>query len=186
MEEKREEKSEKIKQIEQIQKELRRLGLKDGLRYFDERFDFETWILSSEKEVRIPSESEIVEYCKYVTLSSKMENEVPIIALIYIERLLKKASILVTKFTWKRLLLVCMTVASKVWDDDSLENQHFPKVLAGVTSEMLNKLEQIFLGDFLEFDIVVKGSEYAKYYFIMWTLASDLRLNPQLPPKIAA
>ena len=43
---------------------------------------------------------------------------------------------------------------------------------------MLNKLEQIFLGDFLEFDIVVKGSEYAKYYFIMWTLASDLRLNP--------
>ena len=28
---------------------------------------------------------------------------------------------------------------------------------------------------FLNYDLVVKGSEYAKYYFVMHTLADDLR-----------
>lgn len=28
---------------------------------------------------------------------------------------------------------------------------------------------------FLNYDLIVKGSEYAKYYFIMRTLADDLR-----------
>lgn len=103
-----------------------------------------------------------------------MENEVPIIALVYIERLLRKTGILVTKFTWKRILLVCLIVASKVWDDDSLENIHFPKVMKDVQLVTLNRLEQIFLDLFLNYDLVVKGSEYAKYYFVMQTLASDM------------
>ena len=82
---------------------------------------------------------------------------------------------MVNKYNWKRILLVCLCVASKVWDDDSLENVHFPKVMADVNLPMLNKLEQVFLDLFLNYDLVVKGSEYAKYYFIMRTLANDLR-----------
>mmetsp|Transcript_20663 Transcript_20663/g.31522 ORF Transcript_20663/g.31522 Transcript_20663/m.31522 type:complete len:113 (+) Transcript_20663:4062-4400(+) len=104
-----------------------------------------------------------------------MENEVPIIALIYIERILFKTGILVNKFNWKRILLVCMCVASKVWDDDSLENVHFPKVMSDVSLGMINQLEQILLDLFLEYDLVIKGSEYAKYYFVLRTLADEMR-----------
>ena len=122
-----------------------------------------------------PSSEDIAAYCKYVTIASKMENETPIIALVYIERLLKKTGILINKFTWKRFMLICLCIASKVWDDDSLENVHFPKVMSDVNVNMINQLEQTFLDVFLNYDLVVKGSEYAKYYFIMRTLADELK-----------
>lgn len=131
----------------------------------------------------MPSEHDIGAYCKYVTVSSKMENEAPVIALVYIERLFRKTGVLINKYNWKRILLVCLCVASKVWDDDSLENIHFPKVMSDVTVKMINKLEQLFLDVFLNYDLVVKGSEYAKYYFILSTLAEDLRNESQLPPE---
>jgi len=73
-----------------------------------------------------PSADDIANYCKYVTLSCKMENEIPLIAMVYIERILRKCGLLVNSFNWKRLLLICLCIASKVWDDDSLENIHFP------------------------------------------------------------
>ena len=34
---------------------------------------------------------------------------------------------------------------------------------------------------FLQYDLVVKGSEYAKYYFVLHSLASELRNASQLP-----
>lgn len=137
--------------------------------------DCETGEFDHDMEIYDPTANDVAAYGKYVTIASKMENESPIIALVYIERILQKTGILVNKYNWKRILLVCLCVASKVWDDDSLENVHFPKVMADVTLVMLNKLEKVFLDLFLNYDLVVKGSEYAKYYFIMRTLANDLR-----------
>ena len=37
----------------------------------------------------------------------------------------------------------------------------------------INKLEQIFL-EFIDYKLVIRGSEYAKYYFILKTLAGDI------------
>lgn len=150
---------------------------------FDERLEFDSEIFNEDQLVIEPSAEDIAAYSKYVTVASKMENETPIIALVYIERLLRKTGILINKYNWKRFLLVCLCVASKVWDDDSLENIHFPKVMSDVTLTMINKLEQIFLDLFLDYDLVVKGSEYAKYYFIMRTLADELRDESQAPEE---
>lgn len=86
----------------------------------------------------MPSENDIYEYCKYVTSSSKMENEIPIICLVYIERLLTKTGLLLNKENWKRLTLISLCIGSKIWDDDSLENVHFPKVMPDVSSKMIN------------------------------------------------
>ena len=157
--------------------------LREHLQYFDERYDFETGVLNEDKELLAPSEDDIAAYSKYVTIASKMENETPVIALVYIERLLSKAGILINKYNWKRFLLVCLCVASKVWDDDSLENIHFPKVMSDVNIKMINQLEQTFLDVFLRYDLVVKGSEYAKYYFIKRSLADDLKDESQAPDE---
>ena len=129
-----------------------------------------------------PSAEDIAAYAKYVTIASKMENEAPVIALVYIERILMKTGVLINKYNWKRILMVTLCVASKVWDDDSLENVHFPKVMSDVTLGMINKLEEIFLDLLVNYDLVVKGSEYAKYYFIMRTLADDLK-DESLTPE---
>ena len=122
-----------------------------------------------------PSASDIAAYCKYVTIASKMENEQPVIAMVYIERILAKTGMLVNKYNWKRMILICLCVASKVWDDDSLENVHFPKVMSDVTHKMINKLEQALLDVILNYDLIVRGSDYIKYYFILRTIADDLR-----------
>ena len=137
--------------------------------------DFDPEIFNHDIDLIEPSAEDISAYSKYVTIASKMENETPIIALVYIERILLKTGILINKYNWKRILLICLCVASKVWDDDSLENVHFPKVMSDVSLPMINKLEEIFLDLFLNYDLVVKGSEYAKYYFIMRTLADEMR-----------
>jgi hypothetical protein len=149
--------------------------LHQEMQYFDERYDFATGEFNDEIDLLEPSAEDIAAYAKYVTIASKMENEAPVIALVYIERILKKTGVLINKYNWKRILLVTLCVASKVWDDDSLENVHFPKVMADVSLAMTNKLEEIFLGLLVDFDLVVKGSEYARYYFILHTLADDLR-----------
>ena len=68
-------------------------------------------------------------------------------------------------WNWRRIVLITLIVASKVWDDDSLENVHFPKVMHDISIKEVNSLEQIFL-ELISFDLAIKGSDYAKYYFI--------------------
>jgi len=116
--------------------------MRDSLKFFDTRMEYEpTEVFNEDTRVPTPSSEDITAYATYVTTASKMENEVPVIALVYIERLLRKTGVLMNKYNWKRILLVCLCVASKVWDDDSLENIHFPKVMSDVNLLMLNKLE---------------------------------------------
>ena len=103
--------------------------------------EFDNEIYHEDIDVIEPSSEDIAAYCKYVTIASKMENETPVIALVYIERILIKTGILINKYNWKRILVICLCVASKVWDDDSLENIHFPKVMSDVSLLMINKLE---------------------------------------------
>lgn len=144
------------------------------MKAYSEKFDNETNIFSDNIYLEFPSEHDIYEYCRYVTSSSKMENEIPIICLVYLERLIMKTGILLTNENWRRLTLICLCIGSKIWDDDSLENIHFPKVMPDVTLKMINHLEKTFL-DFLDYDLVVKGSEYAKYYFILRTLSDEIK-----------
>lgn len=74
-------------------------------------------------------------------MSAKMENEIPIICLVYLERLLEKTGILINCENWRRLTLISLCLASKIWDDDSLENVHFPRVMPELTLKLINRLE---------------------------------------------
>ena len=47
------------------------------------------------------------------------------------------------------------------------------------------QLEQVFL-DILGYDLVVKGSEYAKYYFILRTLVEEIKQDTPLQAKAKA
>ena len=153
-----------------------------NLRHFDMRMEYDELVFNEDTFVPVPTEKYIAEYCKYITIACKMENEIPIVCLVYLERLLLTTGILLNKYNWRRLLLVCMCLASKIWDDDSLENIHFPKVMSDVTLVEINKLEQLFL-EFLDYKLVIKGSEYAKYYFILRTLADDITRENEASAK---
>ena len=143
------------------------------LEKFDGRMEYDSEVMNFDVEPRLPTENELADYCKYVVISCKMESEIPILALIYIEKLIHNTGILLNKYNWRRVTLIALCIASKIWDDDSLENVHFPKVMSDVTNKEINKLEQSFL-DFIDYRLVISGADYAKYYFIMRTLAESI------------
>ena len=107
-----------------------------------------------------------------------MEKEIPILCLVYIERFLTKTGLLINFANWKRLTLISLILASKIWDDDSLENVHFPQVMGDITLKEIAGLEKVFL-QLIDFDLVIRGSEYAKYYFILKGFADSF--NSVLP-----
>jgi hypothetical protein len=105
-------------------------------------------------------------------MACKMEKEIPLIAMVYIERLLTKTGLLINHMNWRRIVLIALCIGSKIWDDDSLENVHFPKVMKDVTLKEINRLERVFL-EFLSYELGITGPEYAKYFFILRTLAQE-------------
>lgn len=112
-------------------KEGLREALEFQMRIFDYNYDFETDELGgdsriSEGAMMSPSLEELYYYCKYVIITGRMEKEIPILCLIYLERFTAKTGLLINYANWKRLTLICLVLASKIWDDDSLENVHFP------------------------------------------------------------
>ena len=95
--------------------------------------------------VDVPTLEELYYYCKYVIISGRMEKEIPILGLIYLEKFFTMTGILMTGKNWKRLTLISLILASKIWDDDSLENVHFPQVMSDITVKEIAGIEAIFL-----------------------------------------
>mmetsp|Transcript_2007 Transcript_2007/g.1809 ORF Transcript_2007/g.1809 Transcript_2007/m.1809 type:complete len:130 (-) Transcript_2007:32-421(-) len=110
-----------------------------------------------------------------------MEKEIPILGLIYLERLITRTGVLMNSLNWRRLILSTLCVASKIWDDDSLENEHFPRVMKDVTILEINTFERILL-DLIGYDLAIKGAEYARYYFILRSLAKNHKIKMPLQP----
>lgn len=167
--------------LEDISKEGLQKFLKDAMLTFNERYSIEKQEIEEDIEVVPPSYELVYKYCKYVVVSAKMEKEIPILALVYLERLIMRTGILMNNLNWRRLILTTLCVASKIWDDDSLENEHFPKVMKDVTIKEINTFERILL-DLIGYDLVIKGAEYAKYYFILRTIAKTHDISMPLKP----
>jgi len=74
-----------------------------------------------------------------------MEKEAPIISLVYLERLLIKSSFGLTPKNWRRIAFTALILASKIWDDESFENEHFSKAFPIFSTACINEMERIFL-----------------------------------------
>ena len=131
-------KEDQLKRQKQIEQEQINLNMKTQkgaleaikfkMRIFDYGYDFKTDQMTffEDDYDDTPNLEELYYYCKYVIISGRMEKEIPILCLIYLERFFTKTGILMTGKNWKRLTLITLILASKIWDDDSLENVHFP------------------------------------------------------------
>lgn len=152
------------------------------LRIFDLNYNFDLDMIQGGRGetpfMANPTLEEIYYYCKYIIISGRMEKEIPILCLVYIERFLTKTGVLMNHANWKRLTLISLILASKIWDDDSLENVHFPQVLPDISLKEISSLEKVFL-QLIDFDLMIRGAEYAKYYFVLKTFADSF--NSTLP-----
>ncbi|CAI2366469.1 unnamed protein product [Moneuplotes crassus] len=164
--------------LEDLSREGLQKYLKTSMLVFNEKYSVKKKEIEEDIEATEPSFDLCYKYCIYVMTACKMEKEIPLIAILYLERLLLRTGILMNRDNWRRLILISMVISSKIWDDDSLENEHFPGVMEDTTIQEINTFERVFL-DLIGYDLNVLGSEYAKYYFIFRTFA--LRNNLKFP-----
>ena len=119
----------------------------------------------------VPSLDEITAFYSDIFRRSQMESDCIIMSLIYIERLIKvTAGGVRPRITnWRSLVFASLVMSSKVWDDLSMWNADFSQTCpSGVRFPLkrINELELAML-NCLKFDVKVKASEYAKYYFLI-------------------
>lgn len=106
---------------------------------------------------------------------TKMESECIIIALVYLERLVKetKGRLSICNSNWKSIVFACLIMASKVWDDLSMWNVDFSHLMPSFNLRRVNELELAMLAA-LKYVVKVTAGEYAKYYFHLRSMMARL------------
>ena len=143
---------------------------------FDDDFLYYTMSIPTKRFMAPPDPQSIFEFCANIMILTKMEKEVIIISLIYIERLIFNTGIIINSRNWRKIIFISLIIASKIWDDDSLENIHYSQVFTHLKVGEINLLERTFL-ELINYKIFVKFSEYMKYYFAIKNLALKYNFN---------
>lgn len=129
----------------------------------------------------VPNKWDIYGFLRDVMVNFRLEPEVSVITLFYLDRFSDLSGVSVTPDNWQRLTITSMMLASKVWNDESFENIEFAQLCPLYTLEEINTFERTFLKS-VGYNMSVKGSEYAKTYFLLRTLgakdAADFGLEP--------
>ena len=133
---------------------------------FDEDFNYLIMKIVERRYIPTPEPQTIFDFMADIIILTKMEKEVIILSLIYIERLIFNTGLLINSRNWRRILLTAMIIASKIWDDNSFENSHFSQVFANLGVGEINTLERIFL-ELINYKVFVKQSEYFKYLLMI-------------------
>jgi hypothetical protein len=81
---------------------------------YDDDYLYSQLRISHKRYIQPPDPHNIYEFCANVMIMTKMEKEVIIICLIYVERFIFNTGILMNARNWKRLLFTAMVIASKV------------------------------------------------------------------------
>ena len=143
---------------------------------FDEDFNYYIMKIAERRYIPPPEPQTIFDFMADIIILTKMEKEVIILSLIYIERLIFNTGLLLTSRNWRRILLTSMIISSKIWDDNSFENTHFSQVFANLGVSEINTLERIFL-ELINYKIYVKQSEYFKYLMMVKIIALKYNYN---------
>jgi len=127
-----------------------------------------------------PEHRQIYKFIRTLFNAAQLTAECAIVTLVYIERLIKYAEVDISPGSWKRITLMSILLASKVWDDQAVWNVDYCQILKDLTVEDVNELEREFL-HLLQFNTNVPQSVFVKYYFELRTLAeaNDLAYPPE-------
>lgn len=119
----------------------------------------------------VPNKWDIYGFLRDVMVNFRLEPEVSVVTLFYLERFGELSGVALTPDNWQRLTITSMMLASKVWNDESFENVEFSQLCPLYTLDEINAFERIFLKS-VGYRMSVKGSEYAKTYFLLRTLGA--------------
>merc|ERR1712125_301912 len=92
-----------------------------------------------------PSKWDIYGFLRDVMVNFRLEPEVSVITLFYLDRFSNSCGVAVTPDNWQRLTISSMMLASKVWNDESFENLEFAQLCPLYSIDEINLFERIFL-----------------------------------------
>mmetsp|Transcript_19945 Transcript_19945/g.22937 ORF Transcript_19945/g.22937 Transcript_19945/m.22937 type:complete len:254 (+) Transcript_19945:49-810(+) len=131
-----------------------------------------------------PTADNIYEFMKALYDCAQFSPECCIICLVYINRLIAFTGMPLHPTNWRPLILCSLLVAQKVWDDKYLSNADFAFIYPFFVTEEINRLEQKFL-ELIQYNVTVKSSLYAKYYFELRALFKNEAEFPLSPLDVA-
>jgi len=140
-------------------------------------------IFSQKPKVNVmpePDVQKIYQFIKRIFDRARLHAEAVIIALIYIERLLKKRNTCLDARNWIPVVVTSLLTASKMWDDHSSYNAEFAAIVPVFSLPDLNELERRFLGA-LNYTFSISASEYARYYFGLRSLSKQSVQQRSIP-----
>ena len=101
----------------------------------------------------------VAAYLQRISLHTRCSKSVIVIAMIYMDRVVKEhPRVTVTPNTVHRLLAISVTVAAKFHDDYHFDNATYAHI-GGITTKEIGRLELYFL-DLIEFRLYVSPEEY--------------------------
>jgi len=127
----------------------------------------------------LPDVTTIYRFINLIFRVQKLPHECAILCLAFIERILSGDKIVLHPENWRRIVFGSLMMATKVWEDESVWNVDFLDLFPLLTLNDLNNTENRFL-ELLQFNVIINGSEYAKYYFELRAL-SQLESFPLQP-----
>ena len=102
-------------------------------------------------------------WIKHFHQHAQLEDDVLLITVIYFERLISTRKIELNSTTYRAFILVSLLIASKIWDDVSMENGDFAAI-ADWNLLKVNELEVMAL-EALDWRCTVTAGEYTTYFF---------------------
>jgi len=124
----------------------------------------------------LPDINTIYRFINMIFRVQRLPPECAILCIAYLEKVLMGGRIVLHSTNWRRLVFSSIMLATKVWEDESVWNVDFLDVFPLLTILDLNKMENRFL-EFLQFNVITTGSEYAKYYFELRALSQGERFT---------
>jgi hypothetical protein len=137
-------------------------------------------------DLRIPPTIQDVSAYVQTTFSLvDLSAECGVMGIAYVDRMLLITGLTLHPTNWRRLLLGALIIASKVWEDQAVWNSDFLRAFPLLSIKDLNQMERGFLTK-LQFNVTLKASVYAKYYFELRSLSERDEKNFPLRPLNAA
>jgi len=134
-------------------------------------FSEEKHPLTEDVDLKVPPTQEMVyDFLSAIFNAEQLSAECGVMAMAYVDRLQALTGVSIVTSTWRRISLGCLILASKVWEDQAVWNVDFLNVFPNLTVKDLNALEREVLNG-LQFNVALKASVYAKYYFELRALS---------------
>ena len=135
-------------------------------------------MIFGQAEDPIPCVDEVIHFVAKLCNDAQMEYECIIISIIYVRRLIKRSAgqLVLLSENWKGIVLSCIVLSNKVWDDFHMKNSHYSRVFNGLTVERINLLEVLLLTS-IDYCCNVSPSAYAKVHFEVQSMITMITIE---------